>query len=226
VLAREAAEPALAGIAQATGHWRGRAAVDSVDNRLVREFRDQVHRRVIDGLAAPMRAVDPKFLMPRLPQAEGLVWELLRQRPPHLLAPLYADWEALLRASALAVAAELGRQEGGLAARTWGERTTTSIRHPLSRALPWLAPALDMPRQPLPGDGSMPRVQGREFGASMRMVVAPGREADGILHMPGGQSGHPLSPYYGAGHDDWAQGRATPLLPGPAQRRLLLEPGR
>jgi penicillin amidase len=60
----------------------------------------------------------------------------------------------------------------------------------------------------------------------MRMAVAPGREADGILHMPGGQSGHPLSPYYGAGHDDWAQGRAAPLLPGPAQRRLLLEPAR
>jgi penicillin amidase len=226
VLAREAGEPALAGMAQATEHWHGRAGVDSVDYRLVREFRDQVHRRVIDALAAPMRAVDPKFAMPRLPQAEGLVWTLLRERPPHLLAPVYADWDALLRASALAVAAELGRQPGGLAARTWGERTTVAIRHPLSRAVPWLAPLLDMPRQPLPGDGSMPRVQGREFGASMRMAVAPGREADGILHMPGGQSGHPLSPYYGAGHDDWAQGRAAPLLPGSAQRRLLLEPAR
>lgn len=45
-------------------------------------------------------------------------------------------------------------------------------------------------------------LQGREFGASMRMAVAPGREAEGILHMPGGQSGHPMSPFCGAGHDD------------------------
>jgi penicillin amidase len=56
------------------------------------------------------------------------------------------------------------------------------------------------------------------------MAVAPGREAEGILHMPAGQSGNPLSPYYGAGHDDWAAGRATSFLPGPAQRRLVLAP--
>jgi penicillin amidase len=224
VLARHAGDARLAGIASATERWAGRAAIDSVDYRVVREFRDQVHRRVIDALAAPMRAIDPGYAMPRLPQAEGVVWELLRVRPPHLLAPTYADWDALLLASAQAVAAELGGK-GDLDTRTWGERMRPAIRHPLSRAVPWLSPLLDMPRQPLPGDVDMPRVQGMEFGASMRMAVAPGREAAGILHMPGGQSGNPLSPYYGAGHDDWARGRATPFLPGPAQHRLVLVPG-
>ena len=47
---------------------------------------------------------------------------------------------------------------------------------------------------------------------------------DGILHMPGGQSGHPLSPFWGAGHDDWVQGRATPFLPGPPRHTLALRP--
>jgi penicillin amidase len=42
--------------------------------------------------------------------------------------------------------------------------------------------------------------------------------------MPGGQSGHPLSPYYRAGHEAWVKGEATPLLPGPAQRTLVLTP--
>jgi penicillin amidase len=42
--------------------------------------------------------------------------------------------------------------------------------------------------------------------------------------MPGGQSGHPLSPYYGAGHEDWASGRPTPLLPGAAVETLRLLP--
>jgi penicillin amidase len=55
-------------------------------------------------------------------------------------------------------------------------------------------------------------------------VVAPGHEADGLLHMPGGQSGHPLSPYWGAGHADWVQGRLTPLLPGPTEHTLRLVP--
>jgi penicillin amidase len=56
------------------------------------------------------------------------------------------------------------------------------------------------------------------------MAVAPGREADGHFHMPGGQSGHPLSPYYGSGHDDWAAGRASAFLPGAAQAKLTLLP--
>ena len=78
--------------------------------------------------------------------------------------------------------------------------------------------------EPLPGDGSMPRVQSPNFGASQRMVVAPGREAEGIAHMPGGQSGHLLSPFWGAGHDDWVHGRPTPFLPGEATHALELVP--
>jgi penicillin amidase len=42
--------------------------------------------------------------------------------------------------------------------------------------------------------------------------------------MAGGQSGHPLSPYYGAGHQDWAEGKPTPFLPGPAQHTLRFAP--
>ncbi|MDD5720393.1 MAG: penicillin acylase family protein, partial [Candidatus Krumholzibacteria bacterium] len=66
----------------------------------------------------------------------------------------------------------------------------------------------------------------RSSGASQRLVVSPGREGDGIFHMPGGQSGHPLSPFFLAGHDDWCEGRATPLLPGPERYRLELRPRR
>ncbi len=58
----------------------------------------------------------------------------------------------------------------------------------------------------------------------MRMTVSPGREQDGLFHMPGGQSGHPLSAYYRAGHDDWAEGKPTPFLHGPAVHRLSLLP--
>ena len=81
-----------------------------------------------------------------------------------------------------------------------------------------------MPADPLPGDGNMPRVQAPAFGASQRMVVAPGHEADGIVQMPGGQSGHPLSPFWGAGHAAWVRGDAAPFLPGDRQHRLLLQP--
>ena len=92
-------------------------------------------------------------------------------------------------------------------------------------ALPaFAAPLLCMPAEPLAGDSNMPRVTAPDSGASERLVVAPGHEADALLHMPGGQSGHPLSPYWGAGHEDWVEGRATPLLPGPPQHTLRLVP--
>jgi penicillin amidase len=62
------------------------------------------------------------------------------------------------------------------------------------------------------------------FGASERFVVSPGAEATGILHMPGGQSGHPWSPFYRAGHEAWVRGKPTPFLPGLTQYTLTLHP--
>jgi penicillin amidase len=83
---------------------------------------------------------------------------------------------------------------------------------------------LNAPFEPLPGDANMPRVQAPNFGASERMIVSPGHENRGVFHMPGGQSGHPLSPFYLAGHDAWAKGKATPFLPGEGQHLLVLHP--
>ncbi|MCP5195214.1 MAG: penicillin acylase family protein, partial [Gammaproteobacteria bacterium] len=111
-----------------------------------------------------------------------------------------------------------------LATSTWGAENQVHIQHPFSRILPSLSGWLDMPAQPLPGDQYMPRVQTSTNGASERLVVAPSQEASGILHMPGGQSDHPLSSYYRAGHEAWAKGLPTPLEPGPVQHRLTLKP--
>ena len=70
----------------------------------------------------------------------------------------------------------------------------------------------------------MPRVQLPGFGASQRSAVAPGKEEQGYFDMPGGQSGHPLSPYYGSGHANWINGRSTPFLPGIPERLMKLVP--
>jgi penicillin amidase len=98
------------------------------------------------------------------------------------------------------------------------------IEHPLSRAVPSLARFLDMPKEPLPGDSNMPRAQGPENGASERLAVSPGREAEGVFHMPVGQSGHPLSPNYADGHEAWVKGEPRPFLPGPPTKILTLVP--
>ena len=88
-----------------------------------------------------------------------------------------------------------------------------------------LAALLDMPPVQLPGDANMPLAQTYSFGVSQRMVVAPGHEEDGIFHMPTGQSAHPLSPFFGRGHEAWVQGERSPFLPGETRYTLRLEPG-
>lgn len=219
-------DPALKRLEAATREWNGRASADSVSYRVARGFRGKLLDAVSAGLLAPAKAtLGEDYLEPRMPQLEGVLWPLVTERPMHLLPPRYDSWEALLADIARDLEKDLAEQGPSLAERTWGERNTADICHPISRALPGFArPWLCMPADPLPGDSNLPRVQGPNFGASQRMVVSPGHEADGIIHMPGGQSGHPLSPFWGAGHEDWVQGRPTPFLPGPAQHTLTLMP--
>ncbi|MCW5578478.1 MAG: penicillin acylase family protein [Dokdonella sp.] len=210
---------------RALGDWDGRADTASVAYRLVCAWRNAVIERLLDAWYAPARARFADFTAPRLPQGEYLAWTLLHERPPHLLPSSAADWDAVLLAAGDQVGAELARQPGGIAASNWGERNTARIDHPISRVLPaFIARWLDMPHEPLPGDANMPRVQAPDFGASERFAVMPGDEAHGYFMMPGGQGGHPLSPWYGAGHEDWVHGRPTPFLPGPTRHVLELTP--
>ena len=217
--------PALQALAQAATRWEGRASTDAVAYRIVRAWRLAVHARIVDGLTAPARAaMGDAFDMPTFTQAEGFAWPLASQRPAHLLAPRFKDWDALFEDAAIEVKSEL-EQRGPLAQRSWGERNTAAICHPLANAIPVIGKRwLCMPPDPLPGDSGMPRVQGPSFGVSERMVVSPGHEPDGIIHMPGGQSGHPLSPFWGAGHGAWVRGEPTPFLPGETRYTLTLSP--
>jgi len=204
--------------------WSGRAASEDSGYAIVREFRLQARRRIYEALVAPVRAAHPQARFVPGAQFEAPLWALVTERPPHLLDPRYSRWEDALLADLDAALDELTKECGNLASCTWGRHNTLRMKHPLSDALPFASSWLDMPAVPLPGDSAMPRVQGVSFGASQRLVVSPGREAEGYFQMPGGPVDHPLSPFYGAGHDAWARGEPTPLLPGPAAHKLQLAP--
>ena len=207
--------------------WNDRADADQAGYRLVRSVR----LRTLDALwaawTAPLLGGKQCARRPYDWHArfEYPAEQALDQRPAHLLPPGFASWDAFLLAQVDATVAEMTRNGARpLAQATWGEKNASHIGHPLSRALPLLSRWLDMPSLPQSGDGNMPRVAGPSFGQSERLVVAPGHEERATLAMPGGQSGHPMSPYYGAGHDAWAAGRTTPLLAGPAEHALTLAP--
>lgn len=204
--------------------WPGRAAVDSAGYRMVRTFRTFLAGQVFGALTAPCKEAVPEFDYPlSFDQWEAPLWRLVAERPPHLLDPRYETWDDQLLAAVDEVL-DYFEPQGPLRERTWGERNTAAIRHRLSSVLPGAGRWLDMPAEPLPGDDHMPRVQDPVYGATIRMVVSPGREQEGFYNMPGGESGNPLSPHYRDAHAAWVRGDAIPFLPGPTVHRLELRP--
>ena len=206
--------------------WTGRASRDSVAYRLVRQFRVALVRDVMTTLTAPATAIDPTFDFSRTARGEGPVWQLVTEQPAHLLNPAFKTWDDWMLAAVDRVIADLTMDEAPLAERTWGEANRAEFLHPLAAGIPLFGKYLNMPHDPLPGDTYTPRAQAPRTGPSERMAVSPGREHEGILHIPTGQSGHPLSPHYGDQYRAWLNGEATPFLPGPAVSTMMLAPAR
>ncbi len=200
--------------------WTGHASVDASGYRIVRELRLAIFEEVFSTLTAEASEADERFSVWSLRQWDGPLFKLVSKKPSHLVPREYASWDAWMMDI---VERTVASWEEPLASRRWGEINQTAVKHPLSRTVPFLSRWLDMPSRPIPGDSNVPRAQGATHGVSERLVVSPGQEEKGLFHMPGGQSGHPLSPFYGAGHEDWEQGRPTLLLPGAALYSLTLK---
>ncbi len=86
--------------------------------------------------------------------------------------------------------------------------------HFVGSSIRWLSGGLSGAGQRVGGTASRDRTP----------VVSPGREGKGILHLPTGQSGHPLSAHCRDQHVSWTQGRPSPFLAGPVQYHLTLKP--
>ena len=215
-----------ADLRQILGHsWSGRAAPDSAAYAFVHRFRDLMSERVIAFVLSECYEADPTFDYATVRRREGPIWKMVTEKPQHLLDPQYATWDEVMLSTIDRVIADAkGKDSTPLNKRRWSEYNVTAFRHPLSAGVPLVGRWLDMPMKPLAGDLYTIQVHSGSLGASERMVVSPGHEAEGIMHMPTGQSGHPLSPFYANSHDAWVNGEPTPLLPGPAEHTVMLVP--
>jgi penicillin amidase len=202
--------------------WTPEATPDAVGYRLVRAFRNHVSNALWRSLSTGL--IGETFEARRPSNFEAGIYRLVSERPGNIPPPGGGDWRAFLLGRLDASIDNLLETCDSLERCRYGDRLAVQVRHPLSRAIPPLSGLLDMPTRQLAGDNHMPRVQDGEFGASERFAVSPGREPDGYLTLPGGPSGHPLSPFYRSGFDDWADGKPTPFLPGSALHVLTLHP--
>jgi penicillin G amidase len=205
--------------------WTGQVTANAAAYRLTRMFRERTSERVFSFLLSECYEADIDFDYRAIRLREGPIWQVITQQPLHLLDPAFDNWQELLLTSVDEVVALVREEHSGpLSDRVWSEVNRTVYRHPLSGAIPFLSRWLDMPDTPLPGDLYTPNMHWGASAPSERMVVSPGREREGIMHMPTGQSGHPLSPFYGNSHRAWVNGDVTPLMPGKTEHSLTFEP--
>jgi len=208
--------------------WGECACADSVGYTLVRNYR----AALIDEIFAPIESALVKHdlsLSPIKRDLEAGVWQLLKDFPDSWLTDKHISWPQLMNQVYMDMRKNLLAEHGAneqdsLHVLAWGKVNELKLQHPFSKQIPLLSSLLDMPTVPGFGDSFMPAVQKNGFGASQRFFVQPGLEKNAILTIPGGQSGHPLSPFYRSGFDDYVKAQNTPLLPSDAIHRIEINP--
>lgn len=220
-------EPFPEGLRRYLEAWDGRAETGSLGLPLIVEFRQALIDAILAPLVARCRKLDPGFSY-LMSGVDVPVQRIIDSGRPELLPDRenYRDWASFIRALLVRSARRLLDKYGAesLPGLTWGKVSTVRIAHPLAGAIPLFGRFLDMPRLPLPGCFQCVRLALNNVGASARMVMAPGHEADGILHMPGGESGQPGSVHYADQEAAWVAGEASPFLAGKGRGRLILRP--
>lgn len=220
------ASPLLREAKQELEAWNGKANLDSRGIGLLVSFREVLAEEVFKPYLSPCRIAEKSFLFKH--NFEKPLRTMLTERHPATLpdSTEHSDWRLFLKGILERTVQELKEkyQVKRLDELTWDRMNFTDICHPFSGAMPGLGIILDMQRNPQSGCSFCIRVADSQHGASMRLVVAPGHEEDGILHMPCGQSGRPMSKNYRDQHAPWAQGTPLPFLPGKTVQEWRLLP--
>lgn len=217
-------DPRLARVRAAASAWDGTASADSREFPVLAAVREGLRNAVLSPLLSPAAELDSRFVYGWL-LADEPALRILEERPDHLLPPPYEEWGELIRATVTESVESLDESGSDGPASPWGQRNQARINHPfgeLSSALGWI---LNLPRDPLPGWPGAIRAQAPAYGQSLRFAGRPGEPETALFQMPGGQSGHFLSPFFQAGHDAWVRGEPAPLQAGPSIHSLRFRPG-
>lgn len=211
---------------KAIHNWNGRMDPDSTGIAILVRWRKELAQAVFSPLVEACVTVEPEFVY-QWRQQETPLREILKLKAPATLPNhKHPDWNHFLLAT-LRSAAEAIKKESEkvrLDQLEWGRVNKIQVQHPFSKVADYLKPLLDMPEISGACNAFCLKVLYGIHGASERLVVSPNHPEDGILHLPGGQSGHPLSSHYRDQEKFWADGTPLPFLPGKASHQLHLVP--
>lgn len=185
--------------------WDGTSDRDARGLALLVTFRELLREELLASVTRPCRAYDPGFTY-CVNAHEGTLRALIDVLEPGLVPAPWPGPAEFLRAQVLIARTLLRRRTGLDRPVHWGEINQLA-RVPLGTPGP-----VDDPPVELSGCPDSVLVAQPDFGASMRLVVDPGRPERGLLSLPGSADGRP--PLEAASLLDWVAGRAAPLLPG------------
>jgi penicillin amidase len=207
--------------------WNGKADTDSVGLPVLIEFRKQLIDSVFTPFLQACKQADKNFSY-SWNYIDTPLQALLTEKPVQLLPDKhFTNWDAFIVQQLIVSAHKVMSNHPNMALSdiNWGKQNVVGHAHLFTKGFPILSSLLDMPHQPLAGCGGYcVRVTGSDFGASERLVVSPNHFEDGILHMPGGQSGHPLSDHYQDQQSFWLAGTPLKLVSGDAKHITRLKP--
>ncbi len=219
-------DPFLAHARQAFEAWDGRADVDSRGFALVVRFRDVLLRSVFAPFLSSCREREEAFNYSGdqdTPLRQLLTAQIaeLNPDPDH-----FAGWPEFILQAVRQSVEELEQEYPSISVADliWGQVNQVRMTHPLADALSPFGRILNMPDEPAAGCGQCVRVMEDGLGASQRLVVSPNHRGDGMFHMPGGQSGHPLSPHYRDQQHQWSEGVPLSFLTGTPVHTVTMVP--
>jgi penicillin G amidase len=207
--------------------WDGYLHADSKGAALLTTFRTKLAEAVFAKVVARCKQYDTNFRY-AWHEMETPLRELLTQRPKGVIPAQYNDdWRKFILETLNSAAKDLQSHypDIELAQLNWGTINRITQHHPFSKSLPVLGAFLDIGGFESPGCANVcVRVMSNEHGASERLVLAPAHPENGILEMPGGQSGHPFSRHYRDQQKFWQEGKMAPYMPGKFLHTLHFQP--
>lgn len=185
--------------------WDGTADADSQAFGVLVRFREILAQRVLAPYFDACRTLDPEFVY-AFRAIDRPLLDIVGSKDPSLLPrDEEADgWPEFLARCARQAVDDLTPGRGRKRLPTWGALNAVGLNHPLEGLAPWTGPVLGVPALPQSGAVHSVRTCAPGFAAAGRAVLTPGTDGFAHFDLPGGQSGHPLSPHFDDRHTTWS----------------------
>ena len=205
--------------------WDGAANINSKGLSLLIVFHQLLATDLLSPILYKCKDKDDNFMF-SWNNYEKPLRQLLKLHNTEILVKDYECWDDFiiekLNQSALILKKKFKTKN--ISEIRWGQTNKTFIIHPLALRFQNLWNLLNFKRVKNPGCQNTVFVSWPGFGVSVRFIVEPGKEENGIISIPGGQSSYPLSPNYNDHYAKWTKGESLSFLPGQMIKEIKVKP--